>query len=483
MKVLIVDDNLINLKLLRATFEQDKWQVFEAGDGVEALALLQRQPVDAIVSDILMPNMDGYRFCHEVRRHPQYFQVPFIVYTGTYNLQNDEAVALGAGADRFLTKELPARMVLKAMKEVLQKGVTRPQMEGASTLEELSLIKSHNESLVQNLKIKNLEIATAEAKFRALVEQSIAGIYIIQDEKFVYVNPQLAESLGTTPEEMIGGSIYDYVFPEDLELARQTIRDRLKGLPPGPHPLVRGRHKRGRIIEIQTHSVLSEIAGQPAIMGTMIDITERKQFEKRMVAFADLGKKLGAAKTAKDVGETIVELADQLFGWDCCSLNLYSPETNRIESILSRDLIDGRRQDVSGEFGGNEPSPRAKRAIDEGAQLILRKGDLTFSPDARPYGDKGRPSASIMYVPIRDDTRVVGLFSIQSYQEDAYTQADLDAFQAFADHSGGAFNRIQAEQAQVRMARQNEIWSQLGQKLNAAKTAVEAGNIIIQIAD
>ena len=61
MHILIVDDNLTNLKLLRALLESEGHVIFEATDGVEALATLNREPIAAIISDILMPRMDGYR--------------------------------------------------------------------------------------------------------------------------------------------------------------------------------------------------------------------------------------------------------------------------------------------------------------------------------------------------------------------------------------------------------------------------------------
>src|ERR1043166_1852769 len=82
--ILIVDDNLTNLKLLRATLGAESLTVYEAADGVEALALLERETVDAIISDILMPRMDGYRFCYEVRRSQRTKAIPFIFYTNAY---------------------------------------------------------------------------------------------------------------------------------------------------------------------------------------------------------------------------------------------------------------------------------------------------------------------------------------------------------------------------------------------------------------
>src|SRR5436190_15295857 len=93
MTVLIVDDNGTNLKLLRAVLERQGHCVLTANDGLEALAVLERQPIDAIISDILMPNMDGYRFCYEVRTSSRFCSLPFIVYTSSYTTPRDEKLS------------------------------------------------------------------------------------------------------------------------------------------------------------------------------------------------------------------------------------------------------------------------------------------------------------------------------------------------------------------------------------------------------
>ena len=67
MNLLIVDDIATNRKLLRATLEAEGHTTLEAADGVEALQILAGETVDAVISDILMPNMDGFRLCHEIR--------------------------------------------------------------------------------------------------------------------------------------------------------------------------------------------------------------------------------------------------------------------------------------------------------------------------------------------------------------------------------------------------------------------------------
>src|ERR1044071_499764 len=112
MNLLIVDDHRINRKLLRAQLEAENISVIEATDGIDALETLAREPVDAIISDILMPRMDGYRLCHEVRRDPRWSTLPFIMYTATYISPADQKVALDLGADRFIPKPASANIIV-----------------------------------------------------------------------------------------------------------------------------------------------------------------------------------------------------------------------------------------------------------------------------------------------------------------------------------------------------------------------------------
>ena len=218
---------------------------------------------------------------------------------------------------------------------------------------------------------------------------------------------------------------------------------------------------------------LNRIAAQEA---------EARQVE-HTAAFSDLGQKLSSAKSAAEAGEIIMAIADQLFGWDACSLNLYSEEKQEVFPALAKDIIDGQRADAVTGHIWYTPGPLMQKTMKEGAQLILR--DLNaHAPERRdPFGNKNRLSASILFVPVRDGTRLIALLSIQSYTPNAYNQSDLKVFQALADHCGGALNRISAEQAQARMVERNAILSKIGQRLNAAKTANEAGNIIMDVAD
>src|SRR5258706_8854089 len=157
LNVLIVDDQPISLRLLRAELEAESHNVFEASNGEEGLAVLERQQIDAIISDILMPVMDGYRFCHEVRRSERHRGIPFIVYTSTYLSPSDEKLSLDLGADRYLRK--PASLV--EIKQTIADVLAAPRRQPTAVIDSTDVLKEYNAGLVTKLEKKNVELSSA----------------------------------------------------------------------------------------------------------------------------------------------------------------------------------------------------------------------------------------------------------------------------------------------------------------------------------
>ncbi len=197
------------------------------------------------------------------------------------------------------------------------------------------------------------------------------------------------------------------------------------------------------------------------------DITSRKQAEARVQAFATLGKQLSAANSSREAAQVIVEAADLLIGWDACFFQLYSAADGLVSDVLIMDLVDGRRKPCSCEPGFHLPTDLTVRAVREGPVLLLREQPKEMRVGGTPFGDTSRPSASIMFVPIRNGSSVAGVLSIQSYTPRAYDQASLDTLQALADHCGGALDRIKAQenlretQEQLRQSQKLEAIGQL----------------------
>src|ERR1700676_4472761 len=153
MEILIVDDIATNLKLLRGALEAEGHTTLEAADGVEALQILVRETVDAVISDILMPNMDGLCLCHEIRKSERLHALPFIIYTSTYTSPGDVKLAQTVGADKYLTKPAPTADVLKALREVMEKKAARP-VPSAPAVEETYVLRQYSQALVNKLEEK-----------------------------------------------------------------------------------------------------------------------------------------------------------------------------------------------------------------------------------------------------------------------------------------------------------------------------------------
>ena len=279
MNLLIVDDTPTDLKLLRAQLEAEGHVVFEAHDGVDALALLERQRVDAVISDVLMPRMDGYQLCHEIRKHTRHCDLPIIIYTATFTSPGDEKLALDTGADKYLKKPASIKTIITALHEVIAQPHAAPRPEA---LQKIEVLKEYSERLVSKLEKKNTELQAAEGKFRALVEQSIVGIYIIQDDRFVYVNPTMAGIFGRSEEEMTSRTVYDFLVPEDHALARENLRKRTSNGAPSIHYHLRVLHQSGAVLQVEVHSSRADYNGRPAVMGTLLNITERKRSEEAL---------------------------------------------------------------------------------------------------------------------------------------------------------------------------------------------------------
>ena len=208
------------------------------------------------------------------------------------------------------------------------------------------------------------------------------------------------------------------------------------------------KKKDGSLIDVEIKWSPILFHGRAASLTMANDITERKRIEHRDAAFSKLGQSLSSATSPAEAARIIRAVADDLFGWDVFTLDLYSEEEEQIYSILNVDTDrEGKRFDLPMAGPGKTPSRMARRIISQGAELILRKEPITMPEDVFPIGDVSRPSASLMLVPIRNRTKVIGILSIQSYTVSAYAPQHLNTLQTLADHCGGALERIHAEQA------------------------------------
>ena len=122
----------------------------------------------------------------------------------------------------------------------------------------------------------------SENKFRSLAEKSLVGIYLIQDGIFKYANPRFLEIFGYSVEEIIDKmGPKDLIHVKDWPIAEENIRQRIIGETKSVHYGFRGLKKGKNIIYIEVYGTLVEYHNKPAIIGTLLDITERKKADER----------------------------------------------------------------------------------------------------------------------------------------------------------------------------------------------------------
>lgn len=120
-----------------------------------------------------------------------------------------------------------------------------------------------------------------ESMYRILTEESLVGVYIIQDEKFIYVNPRYAEMHGYTPDEVIGKGLIDFAAPESRHIIEELIRRRMSGDINSVHYIIKGLRKDGSVFDKEVLGTYIVYRGKPAVLGSVLDITERKKVEER----------------------------------------------------------------------------------------------------------------------------------------------------------------------------------------------------------
>ena len=287
----------------------------------------------------------------------------------------------------------------------------------------------------------------SEERYRRLIEQSPEAILIHCEGRYV--------SRTRPPCTSWGGARRRYRRPRGARLRRAggsragpgADPPQLRGARPAAHVEVRRRRLDGAVRVTETFGIPTVHAGKPAAQVIYRDITARKRAERRDVAFATVARRLGAASSAEEAARAVADAADDLLGWDAFALYLYTPAEDTLRPVLAFDEVGGHRREVAAPIAPTRPSRLVRRVFAAGGQLILRDGPPAPGEGLTPFGDTARPSASLMFVPVRRGPRAIGFLTVQSYAVQAYDDADVATLQVLADQCAGALERTRAEDA------------------------------------
>jgi CheY-like chemotaxis protein len=165
--LLVVEDIPDILTLLKATLEFKGYRVVTARDGQEALEIIEHERPAVIVTDILMPRMDGFNLVHRLRLSPQTRDIPVIFLSATYVAPEDKAFALSLGVTRFIEKPVNFEEFLPAVSDLL----TYDEKSLQAPLDEFEFYEGYRKRLEMKLLHKNTQIARAEHLMGTISEE------------------------------------------------------------------------------------------------------------------------------------------------------------------------------------------------------------------------------------------------------------------------------------------------------------------------
>lgn len=120
--LLVVDDRPVNRELVRTVLRYQGHVTVEAGDGAEALALLRRQHPDLVLTDVVMPGMDGYELARAIRSDPAHSKIPILFYTAGYLADDARPLARAYGVSRIVPKTGDLRALIEAVGDALREA-------------------------------------------------------------------------------------------------------------------------------------------------------------------------------------------------------------------------------------------------------------------------------------------------------------------------------------------------------------------------
>ena len=306
--ILIVDDNADNRYLLRALLEGHGYRVEQAENGSDALDRALAQTPDMIISDILMPVIDGFTLCRILKADNRLKNIPFIFYTATYTDPRDEKLAYDMGVDAFIVKPTDPDEFLKRMEDVLYSDKTgHDDAIIQQPLKDEVVLKEYNQALIRKLEQKmfsleeankalEIEIArrkqaeaslrNSEERYRSLYENSLDAVLLTSPDGRIYAtNTAACRIFGRSEEEICRGGRSAIIDTEDARLVQALQERERTGRFSGE---LTGLRRNGTKFPCELSSVIFQNAdGRPMTSMIIRDISERKELEAALESKAE----------------------------------------------------------------------------------------------------------------------------------------------------------------------------------------------------
>ncbi|MGH8806812.1 MAG: diguanylate cyclase domain-containing protein, partial [Noviherbaspirillum sp.] len=329
------------------------------------------------------------------------------------------------------------------------------------------LADSFNESaqrigkLVARLKHDRQNLRQAESMFRGFAENSVVGVYIVQNGRFLFVNPKMAEMFRYEQEEMIASvSVLDLVVEDDRSTVEENIRKRLSGEIDEVHYERRARRKDGSLFDVEVFGSHMKIDGESVTIGIMLDISERKRLDLALRVLSACNQALVRAtdETAllTEICRIVREVSGYPFVWvgfaeDGPARKVRPAALAGVEESALLSII--RRVSWDDAATGQGATGTAIRC----GEVVVMRGMQSDAIHA-PWRDFMTAHAIVasMSLPLRTGNRIIGALSMYSDDANAFGPDEIKVAEELADNLAYGIMALRAEAARLEYAKQLE---------------------------
>ncbi|MFA6448115.1 MAG: response regulator [bacterium] len=320
VEILIVEDSPTQAEELKYLLEKHEFRVTAAGNGRQALELLKNYKPQLVITDIIMPEMDGYELCRQIKANVSTEYIPVILLTSLSD-STDVLEGLACGADNFITKPYSESYLLPSIEQMLanrklvsservrvgveiqfaekRRFITADQQQMLTLListyeaavnrnneliQAQNELKLLNEQLEDRVAERTKALSESEDRFREIFIRSTVGKSLASPDGIMLVtNKAFADMLGYAVEDLRERDFLQFTHPDDAPESREYFRSLLSNERESYRIEKRYIHKDGGIVWADESSTLirDENGATLYIITSVVNITERKQFESR----------------------------------------------------------------------------------------------------------------------------------------------------------------------------------------------------------
>jgi PAS domain S-box-containing protein len=336
----------------------------------------------------------------------------------------------------------------------------------------------------------------SETMFRTITEKSIVGVYLIQDEVFRYVNPNMGEIFGYTVQDMVDKrGPKDVVFYEDWPIVQENLRKRIDGELESITYRFRGLKSAGEIIDVEVYGSRTDYQGKPAVIGTLLDITRKMEVERdlqmqlhRFQALYHIAMAMAAEHSLEENLALLVDKCRELLKTDASFIAFSDGSSDGMAVCAQSGLIRNKLKKLPASFLAMNEVASASLRSGEGAETCFR---LLQELAKKEFLDEHLLSG--IAVPLQARNTAIGVLCVGSHSNKTFSESKKDLLCLMGNIASLEITRKQAEDrlaqsenelrhlsAQLLRAQEDErkrvaheLHDGIGQSISAIKFRVE----------